>query len=200
MTSKPKKPQYGPGKRYPDSIRREAKRIYLTERAADREIAERVGVKSRYTIKEWRLKDEWAKDRETVAREADEMTVKKIADTEAEINARHIAQFRNLEALGNVYLASHVDPDSKKLKVPDAKDFRAMTAALRDIQQGLRLAMGLPDRIAETRQLAPTKDFSKMTDEELLAYLGQDQQDGGAPLQIRDAIDDPGNGTRRQVH
>ena len=199
MTRKPKA-KHPPGLRYPDSIRREARKIYLTEGASDREIAERVGVSRANTIKAWRTKEGWAKDRLEAAEKAAVKTIEKIADTEAEVNARHTKLFKHLEALGTAYLADHYDPATKSFKVPDAKDFRAMTAALRDIQQGTRLALGLPDKVTETRTRGVEfPDYPKMTEAEVmrLAGYGEDNECGEPTVAEAGA---PTNGSGRLTH
>lgn len=194
MTRKP--PKHTPGVRYPDSTRRAARKIYLTEGASDREIAERVGVKRIDTIRDWRTRENWSETRDAVAERATEKTVERLADSEADVNARHYRMFKNLEALGSAYLASHMDQATGTLRVPDAKEFRDMTTALRNVQQGMRLAMGLPDKVSEERRPKDTPpDLSAMSDAELLRRAGLN---GSAPGPSFPAA--PVNGTGRLVN
>lgn len=184
MTRKPKKLK--PGNRYPDSTKREAKKIYLAEGCSEREIAERIGVQ-RQTIARWRREGDWEAARTEAERRANEKTVEKVADSEAELNERHDKLFGALETLGNAYIMSHqrVDPETgrKEIIPPDPKELRALTSAMRDCQAGQRLARGLPDRITENQDKpkdAPP-DFDAMSDAELERLAGGNRHVPAAP-------------------
>lgn len=197
MPRKPKEKR-GPGNRYPDSVKREAKKIYLTEGASDREIAERLGVKRIDTIRDWRTREQWGKDRDAVAEKTTEKTIEKIATAEAEINARHSTLFRNLEALGNAIIAGCIDKATGEIIPPDAKELRAVASAMRDCQAGQRLANNMPDRVTEQREPKSDEppDFSAMTDAELDALA---EGRVYAPLVV-DAAEGPTNGSGRKIH
>ena len=201
IIKKPKsKAKHTPGVRYPDSTRREARKIYLSEGASDREIAERVGVNRPNTVREWRIKEDWEKDRQLAAEKAAEKIIEKIADTEAQLNARHYNRLGDMEAAFDAYLLSLVNEETGEIVPPNAKDFNFMAQAHKAIQGGQRLAMGLPDKVTEERRPKDeAPDYPKMPEAEVmrLAGYGEDNEHGEPTVA---EIGAPTNGSGRLTH
>jgi len=153
-----------------------------------------------HTVRAWRLKENWAKDRQAADTKATEKIIEKIADTEAQLNARHYNRLGDMEAAFDAFLLSLVDEKTGEITAPNAKDFNFMAQAHKAIQGGQRLAMGLPDKVTEERRPKDeTPDYPNMTAAEVmrLAGYGEDNEHGEPTVA---EVGAPTNGTGRLTH
>jgi len=129
-------------KTYSPDTRLQAKALWLTGHLTDAQIAAQLGIARPGTILDWRNEEGWDREREAIQKAADARVAQAIAETIAEMNARHLKEAQLLQTKG-VQALKRLDPTK-------ASEAAAM------IEAGLkaeRLIRGEPTEVREVRAL-----------------------------------------------
>ncbi len=127
---------------YPDEIRQKAKILWLKGSLTDAEIATQLGINRADTIGLWRREGQWEREKRLVAEETDRRVQDAMAESVAEMNARHLKEYQLLQTKG-VQALKRLDPQ----KAVEAQ-------SLVDVGiKGERLVRGEPTGILEMRSL-----------------------------------------------
>lgn len=129
-------------KGYPDEIRQRAKALWLKGSLTDTEIAAQLGVARADTIGLWRREGQWEREKRLVAEETDRRVQDAMAESVAEMNARHLKEYQLLQTKG-IQALKRLDPQ----KAAEAQSM--VDAGIK----GERLIRGEPSTIYEMRSL-----------------------------------------------
>ena len=129
-------------KTYPPDIKLQAKALWLTGHLNDAQVAEQLGIGRPGTISDWRLEGGWDREREAIQQAADARVAQAVAETIAEMNARHLKECQLLQTKG-IQALRRLDPTK-------ASEAAAMIEAG---MRGERLVRGEPTAVTEVRSL-----------------------------------------------
>lgn len=129
-------------KGYPLDVKLRAKALWLVGNLSDAQIAERLGITRPGTIGDWRGEENWEREREAVQQATEARVAQAVAETIADMNARHLKECQLLQTKG-IQALRRLDPT------------KASEAATM-IEAGMRaerLVRGEPTSVTEVRSL-----------------------------------------------
>ena len=131
-----------PNKGYSQEIKLRAKALWVTGRATDSEIAERLGIQRAGTIGEWRRAGGWDREKHYIQQVTEQRVSEAVAESIADMNSRHLKEYQLLQTKGIQAL--------KKLDPKSAAEAQSMVDSG---IKGERLVRGEPTEVREVRAL-----------------------------------------------
>lgn len=129
-------------KGYPEEVRLRAKALWLSGTQSDAQIAVALGISRVDTIGQWRRQESWDRDRKYVQQVTEQRVQEAVAETIADMNARHLKEYQLLQTKG-IHALRRLDPQ----KAAEAQTM--VDAGIR----GERLVRGEPTEVTEVRAL-----------------------------------------------
>jgi hypothetical protein len=160
---------------YPPELKLRARVLWLQGSLTDAQIAAELGVTRIDTIGMWRRQEHWEREKQLIQQESDRRVQNAVAETIADMNARHLKEYQLLQTKGLAAL--------KRLDPQRATEAQQMVDAG---IKGERLVRGEPTEIHEMRSLmrANVQVLEFVVADVLKVLLEAGQIDGNAARQF----------------